>query len=150
MRIHSNTLTESLIVRAGQLAGVTFTRLTRHGSKSRTAAFDVILTGSSPMRQNRGDDYAATWDEWGSFLGHLFALDPNMVTPYYYSADHFHWATGGDFRWGVLPERHKRHRWEFTGDAMTGAYSTFGCECGAIRRMTTPDHWQQINAVQFT
>ena len=59
------------------------------------------------------------------------------LTPYYESAEHFHWATGGQYRDGALPERHKSHRWEWAGSAVTGSYHMSECQCGAIRRYLT-------------
>jgi len=148
MRIHSDSI-ESLEVRkAARLAGVQFTRFSLHGSRSREAAFDVILTGSSPRNQNfsRGDaDKAATWDEWGHFLGTLFALDPAMVTPYYSCADDFHWQTGARFHDFDLSTQHAAgHRWCYSGDSVTGSYSVHECKCGAIRRFLHRQTWAEF------
>ena len=137
MRIHSDFIEEVDVRKAARLAGVSFTRFGLHGSRKRDHAFDVILTGSSPRRQNSNDcpDFAATWDEWGAFLGHLFGLDPHAVTPYYESGEHFDWATGGQYRGGVLPDRHKSHRWQYAGSSPTDSYHVSECQCGAIRRV---------------
>ncbi len=140
MRIHTDAITELEARKAARLAGVGFTRFGLHGSRSRDHAFDVILTGSSNRRQNtRGatDDMAATWDEWGIWLGILFNLDPAMTIPAAYeSAEHFHWATGGRYKAGNLrpSTAHANHKWEWTGQSATGSYSVHECECGAIRR----------------
>jgi hypothetical protein len=128
MRIHSDFIEEVDVRKAARLAGVQFTRFGLHGSRKREHAFDVILTGSSPRRQNQGEDYAATWDEWGSFLGYLFALDANAWTQQYTSGAHFDWATDGQYRNGVLPVRHASHRWEYAGGMASE------CQCGAVRR----------------
>jgi len=137
MRIHSDFLEEADVRKAARLAGVRFTRFGLHGSRKRRdgGAFDVILTGSSPRRQNGGSDYAATWDEWLVFLGTLYSLDPKMVTPYYEDADHFHWSTGNRFHGFTLADQHVAgHRWEWAGDTATGSYAVHECKCGAIRR----------------
>lgn len=142
MKIHSDHLDILEVRKAATVAGVDFTRLGHKGSRSREFAFDVILTGSSPRRQNGGEDPAATWDEWGIFLAALFTVDPDMVTTYYESAEHFHWSTGGRFLPGNLRPstqctRRAGHKWEWTGQAMTGSYSVHECSCGAIRRFLT-------------
>lgn len=147
MRIHSDFLEASDLRLAARVAGIGFTRFEEKGSRTRDHAFDVIMTGSSPRRQNcrRSDgDYAATWDEWGVFLSLLFFLDPRALAgskknPAYASGAHFDWATGGRYRVGSgfdLAGSHKLHRWEFSGDCVTGAYAVHECQCGAVRRMT--------------
>ena len=136
MRIHSDSIEELDVRKAANLAGVSFTRFRLHGSRKRAGAFDVILTGSSPRRQNGGGDHAATWDEWGHFLNTLFTLDPDMVTPYYENAEHFHWVTANRFRGGFdLAEQHTAgHKWDWQGSSVAGTYSVASCKCGAINR----------------
>lgn len=147
MRIHSNFIETDDIRKAARLAGVSFTRFGLHGSRKREAAFDVILSGSSPRRQNQGEDMAATWDEWGHFLGTLFALDPHMVTPYYADAEHFHWMTGGRFQDFDLSTQHAAgHRWERNGDSVTGSYHVSECKCGAVQRWLSRGTWAEFAA----
>src|SRR3712207_5740771 len=100
MRIHTDTVTE-LHIRAALRAAtdasngvrsVDVTRLQRHGSRTHSHAWDVILTGSNPRRQNGGPDYAATYDEWGWFLAYLYGIDSELRTagwPGYNGADDF-------------------------------------------------------------
>ena len=150
MRIHSNTLNRLEVRKAATLAGVDFTRLTEHGSRSRAGAFDVILTGNSGRRQNMGGpDEAASWDEWGIFLGHLHRLDPDLKTPYYHGEEHYVWATGGRFTPEFTPSQcHRRHRWDFAGIGVTGSYSVFECggkhPCGAIMRSMRGQTWEDF------
>jgi hypothetical protein len=153
MRIHSDSIEELEVRKAARLAGVGFTRLSLHGSRSRAAAFDVILTGNSGRRQNMGGpDEAATWDEWGIVLGHLHRLDPNLKTPYYHGEEHYVWATGGRFTPDFTPaSQHIRHRWEFAGIGVTGSYSVFECAagrnpCGAIMRSLRGEKWEEFTA----
>jgi hypothetical protein len=150
MRIHSNSLDALDVRKAATLAGVAFTRFDLKGSRSREAAFDVILTGSSSRRQNfGGDDYAATWDEWGIFLGHLFDLDPQAhAAGTYESGEHFHWATGGRYREGNLrpSTAHANHKWEWSGYSLNRSYSVSECACGAIRRWTTSGTFAEFAA----
>jgi hypothetical protein len=135
MRIHSDSVDALEIRKAARLAGVGFTRFNLHGSRTRKAAFDIILTGNSPRNQNGGDEKAATYSEWGHFLNTLYTLDPDLVTPYYENADHFHWATGDRYRGGFdLSTQHRSHKWEFSGEAVTGSYMVHECKCGEIRR----------------
>ena len=63
MRIHSDTLTVTDLVQSAHKANVTFTRNTTHGSKKRKLAYDVILSGNSPFRQNSSSEFTATWDQ---------------------------------------------------------------------------------------
>jgi hypothetical protein len=153
MRIHSNSLDSLEIRKAAGIAGVNFTRFSLHGSRSHEAAFDVILTGSSTRHQNGGPDKAATWDEWGCFLGTLYRVDPEMKTPYYSGADEFHWKTNGRF---AAPDMHgsdfargHQHRWEFSGQAATGAYTVHECSrgrtaCFAVQRF---GDWSRVSAL---
>lgn len=102
MRIHVDLIDASLIRGAASAAGATIETLTQHRSQSRRRAFEVKLTGNSARRPNggsygAGDDYAATWDQWGVFLGLLFGVDPVMFTTYDKSADAFSYHTGGRF-----------------------------------------------------
>lgn len=146
MRIHSDILTGSDILQAASAAGPeVFVDYTRHGSRSRKAAWNVTLTGTSSRRPNTGNrgggtyggDHAATWDEWGIFLGELFRRDPGMTVPGVYdSAEHFRWATTCRFDDLKPADQHGRagHRWTHEGEAASGSYSVYGCPCGAQRR----------------
>jgi hypothetical protein len=116
MRIHANTLTRLQVCEAARIARVDFGRLTGHGSRKRDHAFDVTLTGESRRRPNSGaggsgDEYAATWDQWGVFLAVLFHADDSVTTGPYADAEAFGRATfwpvdaHGDhtFRWAGVP-----------------------------------------------
>jgi hypothetical protein len=70
------------------------TRMSLRGSRKRARAFDVTLSGSHSHRQNGNRDaYAATYDEWGWFLAHLFTVDPEAIAGPYGGADDFHRQT---------------------------------------------------------
>jgi hypothetical protein len=131
---------------AARKAGVDFHRLARRGSKSRARAFDLILEGSSNRRGSWGkpggpaDYQAATWDEWGIFLGELFDRDPAARCTYYNSRDHYRWVTGGRFDALTPAAQHANHRWGPAGDVCTGTYSAQECACGAVRRWLTHGH----------
>lgn len=115
MRIHSDTITNRHIIDAASLARVEFDRWEDKGSRTRDHAFDVTLTGESKRRPNdrgasRGTGkFAATWDQWGVFLGFLFDIDPDMVTPYYENARDFHYKTDGRFEDGWPEDAHGDH-----------------------------------------
>lgn len=123
MRIHTNKLTWIDLRQAADKAGVTLLRDSEHGSGTHARAFDVILSGSSARAVNPGTaryaargreaERAATWDEWGVFLGELFRQDPSIKCWAYESAADFHAQTGNRFR-AFLPvaDRCPRHRWE--------------------------------------
>lgn len=159
MRIHSNTLTVQDLYTAARLAGADLD-YTSHGSRSRHHAFEVRLTGNSHRRPNfwhKDPDpsvYAATWDQWGVFLGYLYAVDPDLITPYYVNPSDFDYKT--DWRFDLpgfkviqdisdfserstfvhnyrstlipFPLDHD-HYW-----TPTGTPREFECKCGAIRR----------------
>ena len=146
MKIHSTALDVLEIRKTAELAGVTFTRFDLKGSRKRAQGYDIILAGHSPRRQNGGEDMAATWDQWGHFLGTLFDLDPEMVTPYYVNAEDFHWQTGGRYRDFDIADEHVSHKWEFSGEAVTGSYMVHQCQCGAIRRFLMNRTWAEFVA----
>jgi hypothetical protein len=124
MRIHLNITgyaPENILqaaLRAAQRDGqispdVIFDQLSTAGSRSHAASVDVhlvSLTGGKgtthPRRPNSGtygadgtaDVYAATYDEWGWFLAHVFRADPTAKATYYGSADDFHATTGNAYR----------------------------------------------------
>lgn len=140
MRIHSDVLTRADFRDAAQRAGVGIVDLTEHGSRTRKGAFNLGLTGSSAYRTQWGprDDQAATWDEWGIFLAHLFEVDPaaHCGKNSYLSADHYHWSTGDRFRTLTRAEQHKRHVWGIhRGLQGHGEYAENECsKCGAVTR----------------
>lgn len=151
MRIHSDTLTPYEIYNAASVAGVRV-EFTRHGSRARKGAYNVYLSGSSPYRHNghKRNDHAASWDEWGSFLGTLFAHDPHAIAGPYLSGEHYAWVTGGQYDHGNLPERHKVHHWDWDGSTYgSGAYMIHRCACGAIKRFGDYDRikdWERVSA----
>jgi len=152
VRIHSDSIEELDIRKAVSLAGASFIRLDVKGSKSREQGFDVVLSGSGVHKSQGGygmltDDQAATWDEWGIVLGHLFRLDQNMRTPYYANADDFNWQTGERFSPDFTPlMQHKMHKFSPSGDSLTGVYSVSECKCGAIRRRLHKRTWAEFVA----
>lgn len=119
MRIHSDILTAHQIYQAvHNLPGVNVT-VTEHGSRSRTQAFEVSLTGTSPYRTMSGEDQAATWDEWGVFFSQIFDADPNALAgsqkyATYDGEDDFHYKTADRFYNREIPsDTHPRHKWEY-------------------------------------
>lgn len=124
MRIHSDILTSGHIYQAVALLPGVYVDISSHGSRSRAAAFEVSLEGNGYQKNTgqhgAGVEYAATWDEWGAFLGYLFTFDPDMLCgsakrPTYADAEDFHQLTGDRFRSLEIPaDTHKRHRWDPT------------------------------------
>lgn len=170
MRIHSNVLQFTDIRRAHDgLAGV-YATVSQHGSRSHARSFEVSLEGNGYARNtgrygaDQSGDSAATWDEWGVFLGRLYVLDPEMIVgtpknPIYSGAEHFNWSTGNRFAPTAtlrhddslsvayvtqdvqLPaDTHKRHAWNYAEVNVTGRYSVSTCKgskgkpCSAVRR----------------
>lgn len=143
MMIHTNVLTRDEITAAARRAGVGFERLEQRGSRRRARKFDVILEGSGQTGGAWGNSgtygaaqyAAATWDEWGIFLAALFTVDPEVYTDAYDGAEHFRWSTGARYDALDVAAQCKRHRWDYTGAAATGAYAVHQCrKCDAIRR----------------
>lgn len=145
MKIHTDIITARDMKDAIERAGLTSSHLQyiERGSRSRRRAFEFSLSGTSSRRKNSGqwgagDDYAATWDEWGMFLAHLFAVDPGAHSRDYESADHYHWVTGGRFH-DLTPDMQHGgggHRWGMPDLVVTGRYHVRECKCGAIMRRT--------------
>lgn len=146
MRIHTDNLSSEDVYAAAKIAGVSLHRMDPRGSRSRARAFDVILegtgrNGNSGRWGSTGEYRAATWDEWGIFLGEVFRRDPGAIVPRVYeSADHFHWATGDRFRTLKPADQHARHKWEYQGSHAGGLYHVHHCTgtkntaCTAITR----------------
>jgi hypothetical protein len=107
MRIHTN-LTNLTPARVASGAPIHFEHHEEKGSRLRDRAFEVRLGGSGGLNNTglygAGDYNGATWDEWGAFLGALFAADPDAVcggskrNPVYANAADFHWQTGNRFK----------------------------------------------------
>lgn len=153
MRLHTDKLIGAQLHDAARKAGVTFYRYQEKGSHSRNRAFDVILEGSGRTGTRYGNSggsgagryTAATWDEWGIFLGELFRIDPQIKATYYHDGEHFRWATGGRFDELTAAGQHIRHRWNYSGESVTGAYAVRECPCGAINRWLTGVTWDYLN-----
>lgn len=154
MRIHSDNLTSSDIGAAAQAARIMVVTNDQKGSRSRDHAFEFSFSGSGAHRsQWRAMNHrAATWDEWGIALAHLFTVDPDAIVPQVYeSAEHFHWATGNRFSALLPADQHLRHNW-LSGDAggrsVTGTYVVQSCKCGAITRRPAYGYsWADINGL---
>jgi hypothetical protein len=161
MRIHSNVLSWNQIMDAVTGMPNVYVTVSVRGSRSHAAAFETSMEGNG-HRGNSGQygardmsqPLAATWDEWGVFLGRLYVIDPEMIVgtpknPIYASAEHFNWSTGNRFMPAMsdptltvrLPiDTHKRHAWNYSEIVATGRYSVSTCKgskgkpCSAIRR----------------
>lgn len=140
MRIHHDAISRDAVYAAARAAHVTLLKLESHGSRSRYYSYDVILGGSSSRRCNSRQfrtQHAATWDEWGIFLGHLFIADFNAIAGPYDGVNDFHRQTDSRFDYdtdddqpaGLLWEDQHQHRWIFSGTV-----GVFECKCGAIWR----------------
>jgi len=150
MRLHTNTLTDAHITNAARSAGIQIEHLGRHGSRKRTHAFEVALSGSGNAGgQWGGGGYkSATWDEWGIFLAELYRTDPDMIAgSAYRNAEHFAWVTGNRYDTLTPGQQHLRHKWDYTGKSCTGAYHVYDCaKCGAHRREVAAGWtWDEIH-----
>ena len=137
MRIHSDTLTHQDMIEAARTAGRYTVRVsfTEHGSRSRSRAFNVTLSGTGSRHRQwvrDGDTLppnAATWDEWGMFLAELFRRDPNAIAGSYESGEHFRWVTGARFDTLTPADQHGAagHKWSGAYPNLTGVYTVAEC-----------------------
>lgn len=123
MRIHTFATRET-IAQAARDAGV-YIRIEQFGSRTHPRSFDVKLRGSSnraPMfsytESPWGTGKAATWDEWGIFLGSIFRADPlaraggTRKMPSYANSKDFHAKTCARFMPEGKPhDYHGDHSW---------------------------------------
>lgn len=134
MRLHTNVISFADLYRAESVSEVRMETFTKHGSTVRSHAFEIHLVGTdrhhSSRRPNSGrygsngnEVYAATWDQWGVFLRHLFEIDPQMIAgspsrPTYANLSDFNLKT--DYRFKVNAggaamwprDEHGDHRWQ--------------------------------------
>lgn len=126
MRLHTDLLTESYIRDAISRIGaldrkhqpVAIGGLTTHGSRTKAKAFELQISGSSVTGGQYGsaDFRTATWDEWGTVLGLLYAIDPEMIVgspgkPVYENRYDFNLATFWRFYQGKPDDPCLRHKW---------------------------------------
>ena len=131
MRIHTNVLTERDFYEAEKVAGVQMESFSKHGSRSREKAFNVLLSGASTRNAQSNNFKAATWDQWGIFLNYLFQKDEDAKTDYYDGLGDFEFKTDRRFESLTLDQGCPDHRWEYY------APGTFSCKreaCNALRR----------------
>lgn len=120
MRIHTDSIKYSDLLDAAKVARVEV-EITSHGSRKRDHAYNVNLTGESKRRPNRrheSDEFAATWDQWGVFIAHLFSVDSDAVFGSMYDGeDEFHYRTAYRFDIeGFWPaDAHGDHRFRYNG-----------------------------------
>lgn len=129
MRIHTRLTAPQMATTLHDMPGVAFYRLSEHGSRTHTRAFEVILSGTSNHRGFHNDYTSATWDEWGIFLGRVFRADPHAKAgDVYANRRDFLRKTGKRYTNTFTSEQqHRRHRWEWNG----GGVNERRCNCGA-------------------
>ena len=124
MRIHTDTLTNADMYAAARAARVDFDRFKPVGSRSRDHGFDFTLQGESRRHQNGGDGMAATWDQWGVFLGFLFRKDdgrtfepsaPLTIPRIYADVEEFNYKTDYRFFGGFPSDYHGDHTFRYSG-----------------------------------
>lgn len=110
MKLHSDTLTVTDIRAALATArrkglvtgGIELHTLEEQASRSRANGFEVRLAstyadGIHKRRTMNGENYAATWQEWGWFIVELFELDSNLTFGNYKTLNGFHRDTRYEF-----------------------------------------------------
>lgn len=140
MRIHTSAqVTGMVILNAAREAGVTLENWDEKGSKSHDHAWEIKLTGNSRRRPNggnsgAGDAYAATWDQWGVFLAHIFEADSNAKCYAYADGYAFHDFTGDRFEDGWPEDAHGDHTFRYVGQLVTGVSLHRCTKCTAVQR----------------
>ena len=137
MRFHTDKITYADLYKAAKLADVYIETATLHRSKKREHAFEISLRGNSRRRPNfyNGDgQYAATWDQWGVFMGYLFDIDKEMILGRGEDYERFTFRTVGrfDLWWDEpipFPLDHD-HVFRYDGRPRMQACK----KCGAIQR----------------
>ncbi|AXQ62122.1 hypothetical protein SEA_SKYSAND_89 [Gordonia phage Skysand] len=141
-----------------------YAEITTHGSRIRTRALEVQLSGDASRRTNSGtrgagDEYAATWDQWGVFLSEAFRRDPDLLVgskayPIYDGAEHFHWVTGGRYadmsypgvsRGWTSENYHRAHRWGYADMSAGGNYSVSECTNHTCRAIIRRGDWSAVS-----
>ena len=146
MKIHTDTLTGMDVDLAARDVFVDYMPV---GSQSRDHGFNVTLSTDHGTRRRNSQaeatgEYAATWDEWGIFIGRLFVTDPNAIVGQYNGANDYHWQTGHRFNGFPFAEC-PSHKWqppggdyqykgELQADGTTVCESECKKGCGAIKR----------------
>ena len=112
MKIHSDILTRVHIISAIDKlreervipVQVFISDLTEHDSRSRARRFDLGLYAAYKVEGDKrgkkntggygaGEDYAATWIEWGQLIAALYKFDPDALIGEYGHATSFHERT---------------------------------------------------------
>jgi hypothetical protein len=133
MRLHTSKVTYRDLQSAASVAQARLDHSDEHRSTVRDRAFEVKLVGGFEVHSARrpnsghwgsdGSVYAATWDQWGVFLRHLYEIDPMMVCgspsrPTYASLIPFTLHTDGRFKVNAAGaamwprDEHGDHRWQ--------------------------------------
>ena len=139
MRIHTRLTRDEMTAALAGTAGAYFDDLSQHGSRKRDRAWEVKMRGTSARRPNfyNGDgSYAATWDQWGVFLGNVFRADPDATVPGVYdSADDYSRKTFGRFDSPGMPaDAHGDHKFDYNGTPCVN-----GCKSCSARRTWAPE-----------
>lgn len=150
MIIHANIIDSSHLYAAGQASG-TAVEFTQRGSRRAARSFHVKLSGSSNRLRMDGQENAATYDEWGSFIAFLFALEPRATIGDYADRADFVVKTAGRFERIAPPESaHKagaNHRWvSGEGDNFI-QYGTHNYGDGKGLRSSTRE-WRVLDCAQ--
>lgn len=140
MKLHTNRIEVGDLLAAARVAGVTIEGSSKVGSRSHSHAFEVYLSGSSNRYSNNRDHKAATWDEWGVFMGELYKRDEGAVWGSkswgYRSAEDFHAKTCDRFRDGMPMDTHVQHKWvyDYADSRPWSGQRVFNCNrCSAQR-----------------
>jgi hypothetical protein len=107
MRIHSDTLsTRDLFHALDEVAthtgsAVDLLKAEKYSSRKRARALEVQLSSDGRLTHCRTmsdrNAYAATWDQWGWFIAHLYSVDRDAIVGPYADFQDFHRQTSYKF-----------------------------------------------------
>lgn len=127
MRLHTDKLTgldlykiRKAVIDENLIAPhVYFDKLDGRGSRSRARAFDVHLATATKLKgdgrrwlntgnEGAGNEYAATYDEWGWLIAEIFERDPEAIFGNYKGREDFHRQTHGAYTESEKPSQARK------------------------------------------
>lgn len=118
MHIHSDLLSATDIYSAAMMSDAATEQMDEKGSRSRARKFVVLLSGNSTRNAMKNTFKAATFDQWGIFLGILFEKDENMIAGNYKNKEDFDRKTFlryDDSADRMTMDKYHNHKWTFSG-----------------------------------
>jgi hypothetical protein len=136
MRIHTAATLED-VREAARIARAEI-EVSEHRSRTHKRAFEVHLTGESKRRPNGGSygagtGYAATWDQWGVFLAHIFEVDSESKCRAYADSGDFYDRTNYRFEGEWPTDAHGDHKFVPQGNVWGDRCEAHCSKCSAVQ-----------------